>query len=231
MVALSVKKNLLILVLVGILAGFVPGYVKGQNCEGPRTSGSPTTPTTNGGSVADIADASCAGKNFYTRAGFLDALNSYNQFGNLGSADDSKREIAAFFAHVTHETGHFCYIEEINGASQDYCDETNTQYPCNPNKKYFGRGPPFSNERRSNPLQQNQNYNKIEGVNLRIEEKGDKEEGVCLENWKKKSTDRGGGGWERVRDRVREREKSEGLRVLSCVFVKRSFKSTYGRVF
>ena len=143
MVALSVKKNLLILVLVGILAGFVPGYVKGQNCgcaanlccsqygycgtgndycgpgckEGPCTSGSPTTPTTNGGSVADIvtqdffngiinqADASCAGKNFYTRAGFLDALNSYNQFGNLGSADDSKREIAAFFAHVTHETG------------------------------------------------------------------------------------------------------------------------------
>ncbi|KAG6737937.1 hypothetical protein POTOM_059469 [Populus tomentosa] len=62
-------------------------------------------------------------------------------FGKIGSNDDSKREIAAFFAHVTHETGHFCYIEEINGASQDYCDETNTQYPCNPNKKYFGRGP------------------------------------------------------------------------------------------
>ncbi|XP_075661905.1 endochitinase EP3-like [Castanea sativa] len=179
MVALSLKKNLLTLVLVGILAGFVPGYVKGQNCgcaanlccsqfgfcgtgnaycgpgckEGPCTSGSPTTPSTNGGSVANIvtqdffnriinqAAASCAGKNFYTRAAFLDALNSFNQFGNLGSSDDSKREIAAFFAHVTHETGHFCYIEEVNGASQDYCDKTNTQYPCNPNKKYFGRGP------------------------------------------------------------------------------------------
>ncbi|MBA0684892.1 hypothetical protein Goari_026442, partial [Gossypium aridum] len=35
----------------------------------------------------------------------------------------------------------FCYIEEINGASRDYCDETNTQYPCNPNKGYYGRGP------------------------------------------------------------------------------------------
>jgi len=35
----------------------------------------------------------------------------------------------------------FCSIEEINGASQDYCDETYIQYPCNPNKKYFGRGP------------------------------------------------------------------------------------------
>ncbi|XP_030942677.1 endochitinase EP3-like [Quercus lobata] len=179
MVALSLKKNLLTLVLVGILAGFVPGYVQGQNCscaanlccsqfgfcgtsndycgpgckEGPCTSGSPTTRSTNGSSVADIVtqdffngiinqtNASCAGKNFYTRAAFLDALNSFNQFGNLSSANDSKREIAAFFAHVTHETGHFCYIEEINGASHDYCDKTNTQYPCNPNKKYFGRGP------------------------------------------------------------------------------------------
>ncbi|XP_054813128.1 endochitinase PR4-like [Prosopis cineraria] len=106
-----------------------------------------------GQSVADIvtpeffnaiigeADASCAGKNFYTRASFLDALNSYSQFGNLASADDSKREIAAAFAHFTHETGHFCYIEEIDGAIKDYCDETNTQYPCAPNKGYYGRGP------------------------------------------------------------------------------------------
>ena len=142
MVSLSVKKNILTLVLVGLLAGLVPRYVKGQNCgcaanlccsqfgycgtgndycgpgcrEGPCTA-SPTTPSTNGGSVADIvtqdffngiinqAGASCAGKNFYTRAAFLDALNSFNQFGKIGSAVDSKREIAAFFAHVTHETG------------------------------------------------------------------------------------------------------------------------------
>ena len=93
MVALSVKKNLLILVLVGILAGFVPGYVKGQS-----VADIVTQDFFNG--IINQADASCAGKNFCTRAGFLDALNSYNQFGNLGSADDSKREIAAFFAHV-----------------------------------------------------------------------------------------------------------------------------------
>ncbi|EEF31793.1 class IV chitinase, putative [Ricinus communis] len=24
---------------------------------------------------------------------------------------------------------------------KNYCDESNTQYPCNPDKKYFGRGP------------------------------------------------------------------------------------------
>ena len=35
----------------------------------------------------------------------------------------------------------FCYIEEINGSSRDYCDETNTQYPCVAGKGYYGRGP------------------------------------------------------------------------------------------
>uniref|UniRef100_A0A2N9HJ39 chitinase n=1 Tax=Fagus sylvatica TaxID=28930 RepID=A0A2N9HJ39_FAGSY len=142
MVSLSLKKNLLTLVLVGLLAGLLPGYVKGEDCgceanqccskngncgtgndycgsgcqEGPCIA-SPTPPSTDSGSVANIvtqdffngiisqADASCAGKNFYTLVAFLDALNSFNQFGKIGSADDSKREIAAFFAHVTHETG------------------------------------------------------------------------------------------------------------------------------
>lgn len=99
--------------------------------------------------IADQADASCAGRGFFTRAAFLEALNSYPQFGRVGSAEDSRREIAAFFAHATHETGHFCYIEEINGASRDYCDENNTQYPCAANKGYYGRG----------PLQLSWNYN------------------------------------------------------------------------
>ncbi|CAL9055723.1 chitinase 6-like [Musa acuminata AAA Group] len=111
------------------------------------------SPPANDVSVADIvtqsffdgiigqADGGCAGKSFYTRDAFLSALGSYTSFGRVGTADDSKREIAAFFAHVTHETGHFCYIEEIDGASKDYCDETNTQYPCVAGKGYYGRGP------------------------------------------------------------------------------------------
>ncbi|XP_076959095.1 chitinase 4-like [Bidens hawaiensis] len=35
----------------------------------------------------------------------------------------------------------FCYINEINGAIYNYYDNTYTQYPCNPNKRYYGRGP------------------------------------------------------------------------------------------
>ncbi|CAN6580522.1 unnamed protein product [Malus baccata var. baccata] len=125
----------------------------GQGCQqGPCTGGTTTPSTPSGdGSVADIvtpdffngiinqASSDCAGKKFYSRNGFLDAVKSYSGFGRLGSADNSKREIAAFFAHVTHETGHFCYIEEINRGT--YCDTTSTDYPCNPNKKYYGRGP------------------------------------------------------------------------------------------
>ncbi|KAF3553819.1 hypothetical protein F2Q69_00015314 [Brassica cretica] len=51
------------------------------------------------------------------------------------------REIASFYAHVTHETGHFCYIKEIDGPSKDYYNENATHCPCNPTKGYFSRGP------------------------------------------------------------------------------------------
>ncbi|KAB8843552.1 hypothetical protein FH972_026765 [Carpinus fangiana] len=122
----------------------------GQGCK----EGHCTTTPSSGVSVADIvtddffngilnqaSGSDCAGKSFFTRAAFLEALNSYTQFGTTGTADDFKREIAAIFAHVTHETGSLCHIKETDGASQDYCDETFTQYPCKPDKKYYGRGP------------------------------------------------------------------------------------------
>lgn len=47
---------------------------------------------------------SCDGSSFYTRAAFLSASVSYPKFGSEGSTEDNKREIAAFFAHVTYET-------------------------------------------------------------------------------------------------------------------------------
>uniref|UniRef100_A0A7N2MTW3 Chitin-binding type-1 domain-containing protein n=1 Tax=Quercus lobata TaxID=97700 RepID=A0A7N2MTW3_QUELO len=71
--------------------------------------------TTNGVSVPDIvtdeffnglldqADSNCAGKYFYSRDAFLEAHNSYSEFGGDNSVDDSKREIAALFANVAHE--------------------------------------------------------------------------------------------------------------------------------
>ncbi|KAI3724480.1 hypothetical protein L2E82_36259 [Cichorium intybus] len=62
----------------------------------------------------------------------------YPEFARSDSMDDSKRELAAFFAHVTHVTDHFCHIEAID--KQVYCEASN-EYPCAPNKRYYGRGP------------------------------------------------------------------------------------------
>jgi chitinase len=55
--------------------------------------------------IKNQAPGSCEGKNFYTRRAFLSAVNSYPGFAHGGSETQGKREIAAFFAHVTHETG------------------------------------------------------------------------------------------------------------------------------
>ncbi|RLM65491.1 endochitinase A-like [Panicum miliaceum] len=90
--------------------------------------------------IKNQAPGSCEGKNFYTRSAFLSAVNSYPGFAHGGSETQGKREIAAFFAHVTHETGHLCYISEINKGNS-YCDPSNRQWPCAPGKKYYGRGP------------------------------------------------------------------------------------------
>ncbi|XP_057781418.1 chitinase 5-like isoform X4 [Salvia miltiorrhiza] len=110
-------------------------YVSGQN-NGGNVSGVVTDSFFNG--IANQAGRGCAGKGFYTRAAFLQAIQLYPNFGTVGSADDSKREIAAFFAHVTHETGHMCYTREINKAI--YCN-SNKQWPCTPGQRYYGRGP------------------------------------------------------------------------------------------
>ncbi|KAL5990906.1 hypothetical protein ACLOJK_011811 [Asimina triloba] len=91
--------------------------------------------------IKNRGSGDCPGKTFYTRAAFLDAAAGYPAFGTTGTADDGKREIAAFFAQITQETGSLCKIEEDGGAQRTYCDETNTQYPCVAGKNYYGRGP------------------------------------------------------------------------------------------
>ncbi|XP_073301542.1 endochitinase EP3-like [Primulina huaijiensis] len=114
-----------------------------RNIDGKRVSSIVTDEFFN--AILDQADEGCPGKGFYTRAAFLEALSSFPNFGTDGSADVSKREIAAFFAHVTHETGFMCNIEELNGPSKaargEYCDRQNTEYPCKRGKGYYGRGP------------------------------------------------------------------------------------------
>ncbi|XP_057548837.1 endochitinase At2g43590-like [Amaranthus tricolor] len=91
-------------------------------------------------SIISQADSSCKGKSFYSRAAFLSAAKTFPKFGS-GTNLAAKREIAAFFAHVTHETGHFCYKDEIGASTKPYCDRSCTKYPCKAGKSYHGRGP------------------------------------------------------------------------------------------
>ncbi|KAK2989377.1 LOW QUALITY PROTEIN: hypothetical protein RJ640_007776, partial [Escallonia rubra] len=175
MVAFSTRKQILAVLLALALTGALPESAFGQQCgcaaglccsmvgtgdpycgegcqEGNCTDPAPPVADTvtdaffNG--IIDQAAPDCPGKSFYTRAAFLEALNLYPQFAR-GSAGHSKREIAAFFAHVTHDTQYFCFIEGANGTSGDYCDENRIEFPCVPGKAYYGRG----------PLQLSWNYN------------------------------------------------------------------------
>ncbi|CAI0471889.1 unnamed protein product [Linum tenue] len=111
--------------------------------------------------IRNKAGSNCKGKHFYTRRAFLKAAKSYPRFGHLDSVEESKREIAAFFAHVSHETGEsdptylilllvvsdLCYTEEIERGT--YCDSSAVANPCAPGRQYYGRG----------PLQLSWNYN------------------------------------------------------------------------
>ncbi|XP_057778282.1 endochitinase EP3-like [Salvia miltiorrhiza] len=93
------------------------GYCgKGNEYCGPGCQEGPCNPNKVGdivtdnffNGIANQAAEGCAGKGLYTCAAFLEATRPFPKFGATGSANDSKREVAAFFAHVTHESGHLC---------------------------------------------------------------------------------------------------------------------------
>ncbi|KAJ0528258.1 putative chitinase [Helianthus annuus] len=97
-------------------------------------------------------DPRCKAPGFYTYNAFINAARSYNGFGTTGSAQDRRRELAAFFAQTSHETTGgwssapdgpyawgYCFVREQNQANRPsrYCDSP--KWPCP--KSYFGRGP------------------------------------------------------------------------------------------
>nr|AAC95376.1 chitinase [Cynodon dactylon] len=98
-------------------------------------------------------DPACPAKGFYTYSSFIQAARAFPKFAGTGDLATRKRELAAFFAQISHETtggwatapdGPYswglCYKEEIRPAS-NYCDATDKKWPCYPAKSYHGRGP------------------------------------------------------------------------------------------
>jgi hypothetical protein len=53
-----------------------------------------------------------ASTNFYSYANFLTAAASFPSFATSSDATTNKRELAAFLAHISHETGGLCWIKE-----------------------------------------------------------------------------------------------------------------------
>ncbi|XP_057957965.1 basic endochitinase-like [Malania oleifera] len=95
---------------------------------------------------------------FYTYDAFIKASNKFESFGTSGDLETRKREIAAFFAHTSHETTGgwdtapdgryswgYCWIREGGatdpGLLPDYCISSNQQWPCVAGQQYYGRGP------------------------------------------------------------------------------------------
>lgn len=88
----------------------------------------------------------------YSYESLVAATQKYPQFCNSGSDEQRKREAAAFLANIAHETtggwdtapgGRFAwglhFIEEKEPTSQ-YCEASNSTYPCAPGRSYHGRG-------------------------------------------------------------------------------------------
>lgn len=83
-------------------------------------------------------NSSCPAYDFYTLHEFLVVAAEFKGFGTTGSSNVAKRELAAFFANIAHETIRGCYIEEI--VKGTYCSAS-AQWPCAKGKEYYGRGP------------------------------------------------------------------------------------------
>ncbi|KAK9138759.1 hypothetical protein Sjap_009353 [Stephania japonica] len=90
--------NITLIILAGILATLQQKTISGQSIADI------VTPEFFNG-IINQADVGCEGKGFYSRDRFIVATKSYPQFGTVGGEDVIKREIAALFAHFTHETG------------------------------------------------------------------------------------------------------------------------------
>lgn len=79
---------------------------------------------------------------FYSYDGLVRELDAFPSFATVGDDDTRKREAAAFFANVDHETDGLRGVVEANTANYgNYCDAS-FSYGCPAGRDaYYGRGP------------------------------------------------------------------------------------------
>ena len=166
-----------LLLLAGCSAGQTTEGSTNNGSDGgtPITDGSivPTEPTPISSLVSESlfnqlflhrGTSPCPGS-FFTYQAFIEATRAFPTFAQQGTLDNRKRELAAFFANISHETtggwptapdGPYswglCFIREGGVGDDSQIDPhctASAQYPCAIGKKYYGRG----------PLQISYNYN------------------------------------------------------------------------
>ncbi|MDR0688365.1 MAG: chitinase [Prevotellaceae bacterium] len=76
---------------------------------------------------------------FYSLAALVEAAKHFPRFLHEGSETQRRRELAAFLAHLTQETGGFRYLKQIS-VTRSY-SVANKEYPPVEGKEYYGRGP------------------------------------------------------------------------------------------
>jgi hypothetical protein len=79
------------------------------------------------------------GRDFFNYTAFVQACAFFPEFLQQGDITMRKRELAAFLAHVSAETGGLRFSEQLNIA-QNYSVD-NKKYPPTIGKNYHGRGP------------------------------------------------------------------------------------------
>ncbi|WP_017302007.1 glycoside hydrolase family 19 protein [Nodosilinea nodulosa] len=93
----------------------------------------------------------------YSYDSLIAATEKFPLFCSEGTFEQRQREAAAFLANIAHETtggwdaapdGRYAwglhFIEEVRcqeGGCTEYCDPTNSSFPCFPGRTYHGRGP------------------------------------------------------------------------------------------
>jgi predicted chitinase len=79
---------------------------------------------------------------FYTYQGLVDATSAYPGFAADGGETVATREVAAFLAHVSHETGGLVFVVEQNTDNYPHYCDASQPYGCPAGvAAYYGRGP------------------------------------------------------------------------------------------
>jgi predicted chitinase len=125
-------------------------YWQQTTCSSTSPTPTPTPTPTSSGGFAHLTEAQFNSwfpnrSSFYTYSGFVGALSYYPAFAKSGNSTVDKREVAAFFANLSHESDYLRAVREYNTANwPHYCDVNWVKVTCastSVNHQYFGRGP------------------------------------------------------------------------------------------